>query len=110
MTIDSYVNAREGGATVRLHLSEMERIMASPMVLEKAIQLAAEHIAALFLEQHQQDILARLDPQAIANLAVAASGAAVREVLAKKLPDVTHIVEKPTVYQRGVFGGLRRIR
>lgn len=96
-----------------LSLTRLDTSRLMDTVLERAIQMTAEHIAAVWVEQHQQELLAKLDPQAVANLAVAAAGGAIRDILGKKLPDVVqhhHHRDPPEVYQRSVFGGLRRIR
>jgi hypothetical protein len=78
-------------------------------VFEHAVRLIAERWAA----EHYADIAAKLDPQAVANLAVAAAGAKINETLNKKMPDVVHeVVRTQTereVWQRGVLGGLKRI-
>lgn len=47
------------------------------MVLEKI----AEAIAAEYVKAHLQDVLASIDPNAVANLAVADSAAAIRETV-----------------------------
>jgi hypothetical protein len=83
-------------------------------VLKQAIEKVSDHIAAEFIEKHGQEIAAKLDPVAIANLVIADGAAKTRELLDKKLPDrVEHHVREITkteVYQRGVLGGLKRLR
>lgn len=48
------------------------------------------------------------------NMAIAEAGAAINETLHKKMPDKILEIEKRTtetqVYQRGLLGGMRRIR
>lgn len=80
-------------------------------ILRTAIELAAKELSEQFLKEHGQDILKAIDPVAVSNMAIAEAGAAVNETLKKKLPDkIEHIVEKETqVYQRGFFGGLKRV-
>lgn len=81
------------------------------LTMERAIEKVAQAVADQFLADHQQEILKYLDPQAIANLAVADSAAGVREALHKKLPDkIVEVVRtESAVYQKGLFGGLKRI-
>ena len=80
-------------------------------IYEHAIVLIAKGIAEQYLHEHAQEILAALDPVAVANLAIADSGAGIREALHKKLPDkIVTVVKRDTeVYQRGIFGGMKRI-
>lgn len=109
MDINTYRGTDTPEQRIVMRLSDIELAHFGPDLLARALDKAAEHIAAVFLETHQNEILAKLDPQAVANLAIAASGAAVRDVLAKKLPDTERVIERAVVYQRGVFGGLRRL-
>ena len=110
MKIEPYRSVNESELVAVLTVSDSDQAWLGRAIYERVVTICAEHIAAVFLEQHQTDVLAQLDPQAIANLAVAASGGAIRDMLGKKLPDVTHIVKAPAeVYQRGIFGGLRKI-
>ena len=74
-----------------IHIAARETLSEDPMRIADLVrQVAAERIAAQYLAEHGPAIFARLDPQAIANLAIAEGAAAVRETLAKKLPDVVH--------------------
>ena len=82
-------------------------------IMRRVVDLVAEKLAEQFLHDHGPEILARLDPQAIANLAIADSGRAVREALEKQVPrEVQHHYHDatPQVYKVGVFGGVKRIR
>jgi hypothetical protein len=73
--------------------------------VEEAGHVIAERLVAL----HQESIIAKIDQQAIANLVIAEAGNSIKDMLDKKLPDrVDHIVDKE-IYQRGFFGGMRRI-
>lgn len=105
----------DGSFRVSARMS-MEHVMAShgPTIMARVMDLVAQHIAAEFVENHGVEIAAKLSPDAVANLAVAAAGAAINETLQKKLPDrIMHVETTRTereVYERGLFGGLRRIR
>ena len=94
---------------ITISISDMDEKAIGKAIIDRVIALCAEQIAAVFLETHQNEILAKLDTQAVANLAVAASGAAVREELHKALPSTERIIEQAVVYQRGIFGGIRRV-
>jgi len=79
-------------------------------IFYRAIEIAAKNIANYILENHLNDILEQISPQAIANMSIAEAGAAVNETLHKKLPDKILEIERRTVYQRKLFGRLERIR
>lgn len=81
-------------------------------IVRRTIETVSDAIAELFLGDHLQDVLTMLNPEAVANLAVADAAGAIRETLHKKLPDkVLEVVRtEREVYQRGVFGGMTRIR
>ena len=86
----------------------------APEIIAKACGIIAEHIAAEFVEKHGSEIAAKLSPDAIANMTIAAAGAKVNETLNKKMPDkileIEREVHKSSVYQRGLFGGLKRLK
>jgi hypothetical protein len=94
-----------------LTISDAEGSLLGKAIIERTIQVAAEHIAATYLEQHQQEVLAAIDATAVANLAVAAAGGSIRDMLGEKLPDVVqhHHHTEREVFQRGIFGGLKRL-
>lgn len=82
-------------------------------LLSRVIDVLAEHIAADYIEKHGVEIAAKLSPDAVANLTIAAGASKVNETLNKKMPDVirevVRTVEKPVYYQRGLLGGLKRL-
>lgn len=80
-------------------------------LIMKTLELAATKIAEKFVAERGQEIIAAMDPQAIANLAVANSGAAIAAELKKEGATKTRVVEhvKHEIYQRGVFGGLKKL-
>lgn len=70
----------------------------------------ARAFADRYLADHYQELVALIEPKAIATLAVAEAAAKIRETLEKKIPDkVLEVVRKET-WQRGIFGGMTRIR
>ena len=111
MQIETFVQPsnREFLVTTRFNPSSLENF--GDHIYRRAIELIAKDVAAKFIEEHATDILKALDPVAIANLAIADSRASIREALHTKLPDkILEIVrEDRTVYQRGIFGGMKRI-
>ena len=96
---------------VSVRVSDLDMEMIGKQVFERAVTKIADAVAEHFLGEHLQETLALLNPEAVANLAVADAAGSIREALHKKLPDkIVEVVRKETeVYQRGVFGGLKRI-
>lgn len=89
-----------------------DEVMADKMALaiyEEVIRKVSDKIAQKFIAKDGQKVYKALDPQAIANLTVAEAGRSIKEMLDKKLPDKIVEVVKKEVYQRGIFGGIRRI-
>lgn len=78
---------------------------------EAVFREAARLIAERFVAENYQTIAATLDPQAIANLSVAESAAAINKTLKEKIPDKIVEIHKTTreVYQRGIFGGVKKL-
>jgi len=94
--------------SVILRFSEiLSREPAYNAILSEIARLVAER----FVADHYQEIIAEMDMKAIATLSVAEAAAKIRETLEKKLPDkILEVQTKKTeVYQRGIFGGLRRV-
>lgn len=100
-----------GGLTLRAHLSDPAIEMTRGAIIREVIQKAAEVIAQRFIDDHGVEILKALDPQAVANLAIADSGRAVREALEKSIPREVqhHYHHDREVYKVGIFGGVRRV-
>lgn len=76
-------------------------------VLREAARLMAEKIVA----EKFQDIVAAIDVQAIANLSVAEAATEINKTLKEKIPDKVIEIHRTQreVYQRGVFGSLKRV-
>lgn len=71
-------------------------------------KIVCERIAERFCQEHYADIAGKLDQEAIANLAIAESAKKIAEEIRLR-PVVLKEVERQ-VYQRGFFGGVRRVR
>jgi len=112
MDIDISADPMHKGYRLTGYLSEPEIAVAQGSIVREAIQIVAEKIAQQFIDDHGAEILAALDVQAIANLAIADSGRAVRESLEKQIPREVrheHHTERE-VYKVGLFGGIKRVR
>lgn len=70
-------------------------------------QRVIDFIAQRYVEENFPQIAAKLDQNAIANLAIAEASKKIAEEIQRQ----PNIVEKTKreVYQRGVFGGMRRV-
>jgi hypothetical protein len=105
--LDDYDTKRRFQATIE------EREFAEgllPAIFDKI----ADKLADQIILELGPEIMKRLDPQAIANLTIAAAAAKVNETLNKKMPDkILETVRTETqtrIFQRGLFGGVREIR
>jgi hypothetical protein len=99
------------GYRLSAYMSGPEVADTQGMIVRRAIEIVADRLAEQFLNDHGADILAALDPQAIANLAIADSGRAVREALEKSIPREVqhHHHTNREVYKVGLFGGMKRL-
>lgn len=105
----------DGGTMIAAKLSHDDLTRAfSTELFSAVLDALSQHIAADYIEKHGTDIAAKLSPEAVENMTVAAAGAKINETLNKKMPDKILEVERTRtetqVYQRGLFGGLKRLR
>jgi hypothetical protein len=111
MQIIKESNPHENGWVYNVYVAQEECIMLENSIKIKIVELVAKQISDDILVNNYNEIMSRISPEAIANMAIAEAGAAVNETLHKKLPD--KIVEIHTddtkVYQRGLLGGVKRI-
>lgn len=113
MKVKTYEDAGRMATHITLEVDQGDMRYFAEATLNKAVHLAAEALAARICEELGPEIISKLDPQAIANMTIAEAGAAVNRTLKEKLPDkiveVVRTVQQPVYYQRGIFGGLRRL-
>lgn len=75
---------------------------------ETVFQRVVGLVAQRYVDENFATIAAKLDQNAIANLAIAEASKKIAEEI-QRSPNIIH--EKDTqIYQRGVFGGMRRVR
>ena len=89
-------------------VEELEGVRMQEIIVREAASKIADYIIA----HHLPEILEKISPDAIATMTIAEMGAAVNETLKAKLPDKIVHIEHPAmtrIYQKGVFGGLKRI-
>ena len=112
MRVETFVDPSSRRMGIMVDINYLESNTGRDVLLRSIIDKVSEVVAEKFLADHLQEVLQHLDPQAIANLAVADSAAGIREALHKKLPNkILEIVRtEDRVYQKGLFGGLTRIR
>ena len=72
----------------------------------------AQLIAERYVADNYQEIIKHITPEAVATLTAAESAAKIRESLEKNIPSRVLEIEKTRteVWQRGVLGGMSRIR
>jgi hypothetical protein len=96
--------------TVQINTIELSHI--GRHIEAEIIHRVGEQIAAEFLDKHGSEVMGRISADAVAQMAIAEAGAAVNHTLKQKLPDkiLETVRTEKEVYQRGIFGGLSRIR
>ncbi len=106
---DSVMSA--DGMKYRVSVTADMQDLTSREMIHRIVHLIADRVAEQYVAEHYQEIVSKIDQQAIATLSVAESGAKIREALEKDIVGRTErIVEtKREVYQRGIFGGTKRI-
>jgi hypothetical protein len=77
-----------------LRFSRRDVMAFDDSVISLALEEAAKKIAADYLARHGAEVLAKISPDAVASMAIAAAGAAVNETLQRKLPD--KVIERRT--------------
>ena len=105
MTGDKMINCRINiEETLNSHITT---------IISQAIDKISDEVATQVIKHHLPEILEKISPEAIANMTIASAGEKINTTLNKKLPDkileVTNEITKTQIYQKGLFGGLKRI-
>lgn len=108
---DTVVSSESGTAKYRVCVTAALEDVIDREMVRAVVHQIADKVADIYVAEHYQEIVAKIDQQAIANLSVAEAGVKIREALEKDIPGrVEHIIErKREVYQRGLLGGITRI-
>lgn len=106
MEIKSYRSVVDNSVTV---VAKFEESMNESMAYA-VLKLAAEKIAEAWVSENYQAVVANIKPEAVATLICAESAAAINKTLKENIPSKVLEVVKKEVYQRGLFGGITRIR
>ncbi len=106
--IEEHIDPARAEAVYAVRMTDLLNHLTPEMILREIVRLVAEKYVA----EHFQEIAALISQDAIATMAVAECGAKIRETLEKKIPDkVLHTVTtEREVWQRGILGGMTRIR
>ena len=92
-------------------VSYVAKVADSAMMNEYAAtaiyKLICERIAERYVDEHYIQIAAKLDQNAIANLAIAEASKKIAEEIQRR-PNIVHEVETQ-IFQRGIFGGVKRV-
>lgn len=111
MQVNTYHDPMHMGEVYNCFVGREDFAIMGQAIQERVIEMVASQMAKDILENNYNEILENISPVAIANMTIAEAGAAINETLHKKMPDKIRDVEtiRTQVYQRGVFGGLKRI-
>ena len=80
--------------TYRFRVTDTELAAACYPVMKLILETAAKELAQVFIREYGQEVLAKLDPQAIANLAVAEAAGEISKAIKQKFPDKILEVER----------------
>lgn len=100
MTINEEHDPHQMMKTVRFSVSEAEWAQWGRMASQWVVEQVSEIIADQWLKENTQEVLKRIDPQAVANLAFVQAAAALKS---------THLLPKLDVEQE-IAEGLRSLR
>lgn len=91
--------------------AKFDMLYLSQEMFIKSMSRAADLIAEKYVAENYAKIVAHIDQQAIATLAIANAGAEISKTLKQEAATQTKVVEtvKRELYQRGVFGGLTKL-
>lgn len=116
MKITEYWNPAESTEGVLLEMDRMSFHEFGRDVYARAIELAAQSLASRIVAERGQEILAKCDMQAVANLSVAEAAVSVRDTihhdmksLKKTIGEGLAKLDEP-VYEGTWYGGRRRVR
>jgi cell division ATPase FtsA len=111
MHITEELNYKTMSKQYSVSVGQEELISLQEPIKKRVVELVALQIANDILSNNYNEIMSKISPEAIANMAIAEAGAAVNDTLKKKLPDkILEIHKRDTeVYQRSLFGGITRI-
>ncbi len=115
MTIDEPVRLTNGDLGYLVRIDRLDMAHLRNAIVNAVVEQVAQKLAGEFLAEHGTEVLAKMSPDAIATMAIAEAAAGVHETLQRKLPDKILEIERrvetePIVLQRGIFGGVRRLR
>ncbi|HVA10610.1 MAG TPA: hypothetical protein VNG32_00390 [Candidatus Dormibacteraeota bacterium] len=80
MNASTRTNQNTGNYEILIEVSRSELdVTNTDSLLWKALELAATDLAKTYIKDHQDEVLAKLNPQAVANLAIADSARLLRE-------------------------------
>jgi predicted transcriptional regulator len=101
-----YRSATDDSMTISAKFGPLTNII-NAHSMQVLVQRIACAIADRYVAEHYAEIMAKLDQNAIANLAIAEAGKKIAEEI-QRVPNTIH-EKRVEIYQRGIFGGLRRV-
>lgn len=108
LKVTKYRNSTEYSTMYEVTLPDT--FLFSDQFAYEVVRQIAEAVATKYVDEHYAEIAALLDQNAIANLAIADAGKKIAEEIQRR-PNIFHETEHHTeIYQRGLLGGLRRVK
>jgi len=107
-TITEHISVEDNSVAYLVKMTDILNAHGPEAIFREIARLVAEKYVA----EHYQDVVKLISPEAIATLSAAEAAASIRETLEKKLPDKILTVTKTDreVWQRGILGGMTRVR
>lgn len=84
--------------------------MMNDFLLRDVMHEIACKIAERWIVDHYQEVIQNLRPEAIASLVAAEAAAEISKTLKADMPERVRTVVEREVYQRGLLGGMKRVR
>ena len=111
MKIRTTENLNNKSQLYNVEVLQDEFIYLEQAIKQRTVELVAQEITKYIIQNKFNEIMKCISPEAIANMCIAESGAKIKDILDKKLPDKVVEIEKinTQIYQRGLFGGMTRI-
>ena len=106
LEVTTYQSSLEGDTTVvkaKFNTMDVVRDYTVKAIVDRICQAVADR----YVLEHYPELVAKLDQNAIANLAIAEASKKIAEEIQRQ-PNIVHETKRE-VYQRGLFGGIHRV-
>lgn len=104
-------NSDTRSVDINTRISEEEMVTKfMPQLFDEVIKQMATELMKEYVRDHAQEIFEKVNQEAIATMVVAQAGNAIKDMLDKKLPDKIVRETETQIYQKGLLGGMKRIK